>query len=348
MNDNQSTSSPLISIICPVYNTETYLHQCLNSVAKQTYKRWQLVLVDDGSTDSSLSICKQFAENANSSVIVLSKENGGADAARMDGIAVAEGELLLFLDSDDYYLDNRAFEKIAAAYNEGPFDVILFNGYHERVKRSCVDYSWKNGMIDSQDVREVLCSVKNKEGNLCDLGYICIKAIRREYCEFQTNDHLSLYEDRAFFFSVVDKASSYYLINEQMYFYRNTPGSALTEGLTQERLSCVESIDSLTDYYAEKWSLAGSIVYQIKKTRRETLVGFITTACQGRDRGGGSLQGLRLLRESAWYNSVNDPNIGLSPAFALVLRLFEKRRYKTLTCLWKIYALALPLIRRLR
>lgn len=90
-----------ISIIVPVYNTERYLHKCIDSILNQTYESFELILVDDGSTDHSLNICKEYEEK-DKRIKVLHKENGGQGSARNLGIDKAEGEYIGFVDSDDF------------------------------------------------------------------------------------------------------------------------------------------------------------------------------------------------------------------------------------------------------
>ena len=93
--------NPLISIIVPVYNIEKYLPRCIESVLLQTYKNLELILVDDGSTDKSGEICDLYQQK-DSRVRVIHKRNGGSSSARNEGIGIAKGLFLGFVDSDDY------------------------------------------------------------------------------------------------------------------------------------------------------------------------------------------------------------------------------------------------------
>ena len=94
---------PKVSVIIPVYNVEEYLRECLDSVVNQTLKDIEIICINDGSTDSSLEILKEYAQKDNRFVI-LEQENQGAGAARNKGLEVAQGEYLYFLDSDDYII----------------------------------------------------------------------------------------------------------------------------------------------------------------------------------------------------------------------------------------------------
>lgn len=91
----------LVTIIVPIYNTEDYLERCIRSIVSQTYKDLEIILVDDGSSDSSLSICKEFVSKDNR-VKLLSQPNSGASAARNKGLDHAQGDYVMFVDSDDW------------------------------------------------------------------------------------------------------------------------------------------------------------------------------------------------------------------------------------------------------
>lgn len=91
----------LISVIIPIYNVEPYLEKCINSIVNQTYSKLEIILVNDGSTDNCLKICKKY-QDRDSRIIVVNKKNGGLSDARNCGIQKARGNYLFFVDSDDY------------------------------------------------------------------------------------------------------------------------------------------------------------------------------------------------------------------------------------------------------
>lgn len=100
--------SPKISIIVPVYNAEKYLHRCIDSILTQTFSDFELLLIDDGSTDNSGAICDEYAKT-DSRIKVFHKENGGVSSARNLGLAKAHGEWIAFVDADDK-LDSKMYE----------------------------------------------------------------------------------------------------------------------------------------------------------------------------------------------------------------------------------------------
>ncbi len=114
-------STPLISIIVPVYNIEKYLERCVNSIRKQTYSNLEILLVDDGSTDKSGALCDAFAKE-DVRIRVFHKENGGSSSARNFGIAQAGGAYCGFVDSDDYISENM-YELLYRAIEESGAEI---------------------------------------------------------------------------------------------------------------------------------------------------------------------------------------------------------------------------------
>ena len=108
---------PKLSVIVPVYNTEKYLRQCLDTIINQTLKEIEIICVDDGSTDNSLQILKEYQKN-DARIVILNQNNGGGGKARNTGLEISTGEYLAFLDSDDYF-DLQFLEKM---YNQALSD----------------------------------------------------------------------------------------------------------------------------------------------------------------------------------------------------------------------------------
>lgn len=147
----------LISIIIPVYNVEAYLEETLTSVYAQTYNNWECIIVNDGSTDNSLSIAKQWAEKDHR-FKVFSQENAGASTARNYGIDLAKGEYIAFLDSDDVWspihletsINQLLQHKVDLVYSS-PY--LILNG--NKTSQSSRDFSTKNGVIKQRKAIEL-------------------------------------------------------------------------------------------------------------------------------------------------------------------------------------------------
>ena len=115
------------SFIIPVYNVERYLDECINSILKQTYKDFEIILVDDGSTDSSPEICDKYGKKQRC-IKIIHQENGGLSVARNNGLKLAAGRFIIFLDSDDYWIDNCGLERLDELTDTIP-DIIYFSSY---------------------------------------------------------------------------------------------------------------------------------------------------------------------------------------------------------------------------
>ena len=126
----------LISIIIPVYNLENYLDQCLKNILQQTYNNLEIVLVNDGSTDLSRSICEEYSQN-NVRIKVIHQPNKGAASARNNGILNSNGDYIIFLDGDDYWDDTQFLEKCMKNLQESNADIIIFGlkKYYEDINK---------------------------------------------------------------------------------------------------------------------------------------------------------------------------------------------------------------------
>lgn len=113
----------MVSIISPVFNAELYIRECIQSVIEQTYNDWELLLINDGSTDSSGTICEEYASN-DSRIKAIHKENTGVSDTRNIGLDIAKGEYILFLDADDYWYDNTALECFIHTAEKYKLDII--------------------------------------------------------------------------------------------------------------------------------------------------------------------------------------------------------------------------------
>ena len=132
---------PLVSVIIPVFNVESYLERCLSSIAQNTYQNLEIICVNDGSTDNSLEIVKSFAKT-DSRIVVLSKNNGGVSSARNEGLKAATGDFVVFIDSDDY-INTHFFEVLLDAQEKNKADFVICG-------RKDVNDSTDFGIINSE------------------------------------------------------------------------------------------------------------------------------------------------------------------------------------------------------
>lgn len=144
----------LISVIVPIYNTEKYLDKCIASICRQTYENLEIILVDDGSTDGSLSICRKYQSQDNR-IKIISQENKGLIEARKHGLIQARGDVVGFVDSDDW-IEEEMYEDFARSFARTQADLIssgMIRDYDDG--RSVITYDhYKEGMYNSlaQDI----------------------------------------------------------------------------------------------------------------------------------------------------------------------------------------------------
>ena len=128
------STQPLISVIVPVYNVERYLDQCVESLIGQTYERLEIILVDDGSTDSSGEQCNAWA-NRDNRIRAVRQCNAGLAAARNTGLDLAKGEYIGFVDSDDYVLPDM-FGTLLHNLQESDADLSIISYEREKIGRA--------------------------------------------------------------------------------------------------------------------------------------------------------------------------------------------------------------------
>lgn len=141
---------PLVSVIIPIYNVENFVEKCVDSVIHQSYQDLDIVLVNDGSTDSSGEKIKKF--ESDSRVTVLDKENGGLSSARNKGLSVAKGDYIFFVDSDDYIIPDAIYRAVEAiTINKADiccFNIAYFNN-HKTIEKK---YITSSGILRGDEV----------------------------------------------------------------------------------------------------------------------------------------------------------------------------------------------------
>jgi glycosyltransferase involved in cell wall biosynthesis len=123
-----STPTPEISVIVPVYNVEKYIHRCIDSILAQTFTDFECILVDDYSSDNSLSICEEYAKKDTRIRIIRNEQNRGLPQVRKIGFAIASGGYILYIDSDDW-IENNMLEKMYGKAVSADYDIVWCNYY---------------------------------------------------------------------------------------------------------------------------------------------------------------------------------------------------------------------------
>ncbi len=234
----------MISIIVPVYNSEKYLDQCIQSILSQTYTDFELLLIDDGSTDSSGAICDKYAEQ-DSRVRVFHKENGGVSSVRNLGLDNAKGEWIGWVDSDDY-IDAEMYEHMYNAAIQNKVDMVCCDVEIVYAKGKRV-LSYNNEYEDHELMRECLVPItevyfamwnKLVSRNLYDVNKI------------RASVEASMWEDVELMTKIRFFSKSTYVINTPYYHYNKTNDSSMTNSSIIYRAvkEQVERVISIEDF----------------------------------------------------------------------------------------------------
>lgn len=147
-----------ISIIIPMYNAEKYIARCLESVINQSFNNIEIIIVNDGSTDESLEICKKYGE-VDERIIILNKRNSGVSVARNEGMNVATGEYVMFVDADDW-IDESMCQDLYKRISECQADICFCNNIKEYGNKSeYIDFGISKDVISLDEIKEVILSL---------------------------------------------------------------------------------------------------------------------------------------------------------------------------------------------
>ena len=229
-----------VSIIVPVYNVENYLVQCLEALVGQSYTNLQIILVDDGSTDQSGSICDAWAER-DSRIVVIHKKNEGLSAARNDSLCLADGKYISFVDSDDW-LDSDAMIKAVSSAETEHADIVCFP-YIRETKRNSKEVHIFNrsrsfcGMdVQTQLVRKLIGPVGSELASPEKMDWFSTAwgklyradCIRDNHLLFTSLREIGTFEDGLFNIQAFSHAETVYYLDECLYHYRRVNSGQLT------------------------------------------------------------------------------------------------------------------------
>ena len=235
------------SIIVPVYNVQDYLGQCVDSVLSQDFSDFELILVDDGSTDNSPALCDAYAK-ADTRVKVIHKKNGGASDARNQGLDRAQGEYIVFLDSDDFWNRKDALDLIHRVVEKNTPDIVMFG---------CTDWNMQNHktIISRTDYDQSFFVKKEMWKTLHYLlsqkklpGGPYLFFVKRQIIE----DHKIRFqvgiqdEDYDYVLSVFLQAQDVFAVNDPFYTYRKGRSDAVTSSYSIKMIYGIE-------YTINKW-----------------------------------------------------------------------------------------------
>ncbi|MDD5159199.1 MAG: glycosyltransferase [Sulfuricurvum sp.] len=229
-----------VSVITPVYNVETYLEECLDSILTQDLSDIEIICVNDGSTDHSLEILKRYAEN-DKRIIIITQENSGPGRARNIGLKKARGEYIFFQDSDDYLLTSNAFSVLYTAASGQDLDIVSSNfatlkeeNQESHAKRTAGIISDGKRFLQSGETNTSAWAKLYKHAYLDTIHFMF--------------DETIFYEDSEAFPRFYINASRVSHIDAVFYAYRQRPNSIITQNVTLKHFAGLKAI--ITTYTA--------------------------------------------------------------------------------------------------
>lgn len=242
-----------ISVIIPVYNVEHFLPQCIESIIGQTVRNLQIILVDDGSTDTSGRICDEYAAKDNR-IVVIHQKNLGVSAARNAGIDIAVGEYIAFADSDDVVPQDAYENLLKQAINcqlvIGQVQLMTEDGDLLPISRQygCTEIDVQTFLLDMFE-----------EKKFPYLGYPFDKLFRRSIIRDNNlvfDRHIKLNEDRLFVLQYIIKCNLIYCSDKVIYYYRQRSSSVINETrynetVTNSELTVIDSFRKMQNICAD-------------------------------------------------------------------------------------------------
>lgn len=236
---------PLVSVIIPVFNVEPYLCECLDSVLRQSYRELEIIIVDDGSTDGSGSICDNY-QKMDRRIKVIHQENCGLSAARNTGLNAMHGEIVSFLDSDDAFLP-KMIETMVDNMAIANADIVVCGYYvrhidkHRRKTQLSVKLS-KTAMIIPSE--EALRSIVKGRINVT----VWNKIYKKSLFESLRFEEGHVYEDLLIMPHIIERANKVLIIEDPLVIYRRRSNSISSSRSTRNTIDHLYSKKKMEDY----------------------------------------------------------------------------------------------------
>ncbi|MDQ0198774.1 glycosyltransferase family 2 protein [Neobacillus ginsengisoli] len=249
---------PKISIIVPVYKIEHYIHKCVDSILAQSFKDFELILINDGSPDDSGKICNEYSVK-DSRIKVIHKKNGGVSSARNAGIDLATGEYILFVDSDDW-IEKDALDTLINQLKLEKSDSIIFGSVKDLYTEQKLIKSELNGVhkkvnINVSDLGSNFVYLFNTVGLLASWMYLFKAKIIKDH-KLYFNESLVLYEDFDFNLRFLKNSINLTFIPNVLYHYNMS--TSINQLAKRNKYNIVSDINTVSNSLLEFLELIGN------------------------------------------------------------------------------------------
>lgn len=329
-----------LSIVVPIYNVEAYLVQTIESLLAQVDYDYEIVLVNDGSKDSSGDICQRYLEKYPEKIQLVNKENGGLPSARKAGVRAANGEYVTFLDGDDWVDADYYYQMIQAA-KEHQADVACSS---HTISYPDKDIPEKNGVDSGVYVGEALFEVKNKM--LYQRPYytygiypsLCMKVIRKELLEkfiYNVPDSVTIAEDAAVSFPLLFSCNGFVMLNENTgYYYRQLQTSMMNKYDPKKLTKVVAVMDYMETAFAPYSPKYGQ---QIDRYYTQLIKELVKNELLGDAPYDEKIGKIRALTEKEYTMRALKDLSGISLFYNLFFRFIRSRRFAVLNLGYTLY-----------
>lgn len=245
-----------ISIVIPVYNCEKLIAQCIKSIQRQTYTNWELIVVDDQSTDDSYKVVQGYAQE-DKRIRVIQQKNQGSGSARNNGISLSTGEYLLFCDADDYFLP-RAFDILIEAIQVYQTDLVVA-GYKEfKYSNNSIEFCGEK--IPKMEHLEDKQVVHERYIDLFDKCLIQAPWAKLYKTDIIKNNHVCFAnyrrcQDTVFNIEYIDCIDSLVVISDRVYAYQTPDGDSYIRKFPVDMIDIRLSIDELIKNKLIEWNV---------------------------------------------------------------------------------------------
>lgn len=247
----------MLSVTVPIYNAAKYLDECLQSLLAQTYKDYEIILVNDGSKDESADICNRYAEEYEN-IRVIHKENGGVHTARNVGLEAAEGEIVAFIDSDDI-VDPQAFEFMIAVLEKTNSDLVTC-GY--KTEYGTIKTNRYENHPDYKIIEGSKECLKSIGGDMP--GFIWNKIIKKSVIgDLRFRDDIPISDDLFFNYQLMPNVHRAAVIDIPLYHYRYVSVSLSKTAPISRYMGCLEGLDRLNQWVENN---APECIEDVRKT----------------------------------------------------------------------------------
>lgn len=257
------------SIIVPTFNSEETILRALESVKRQTYRNYECIVVDDGSTDSTCQLCEAFIGLHDSYRLIRLSTNSGVATARNVGLSAITGDVVVWLDSDDY-IESNALEELSNVFKDGTVDIVIYDVVLEgKIKKILQSLEKNSGIIDQSTALEELCKDRSLKSWMTNKAISLELFNNKKFC----SSH-KIYEDFALLPKLFERSKRIYYLKKPLYHYVENKRSLTRQFKTDLEIIKLNVIRDRVSYFANSERLYQINVHVYLLNLMSTMIRF--------------------------------------------------------------------------